>query len=71
MDESLSFPNGKYDDQVDATTIALDAISRQVASPEALDWDIDISGSLNNRWQDISKDSINSKFGPKFKGWGM
>ena len=71
MDESLSFPNGKYDDQVDATTIALDAISRQVASPEALDWDIDISGSLNNRWHDISKDSINSKFGPKFKGWGM
>jgi len=70
MDESLTFPNGKYDDQIDAISIALDALSRHQVMPEALDWDIDISSSLNNRWQDFDG-SINSKFGPKFKGWGM
>lgn len=70
IEETLAFPSGTFDDQVDALSIALDALSRQNVSPDMIDWDVDISQSLNNRWYDF-KDSINSKFRPRFKGWGM
>lgn len=70
IEETLAFPSGTYDDQVDALSIGLDSLSRQNASPDMVDWDIDVSKSLNNRWHDF-RDSLNSNFRPRFKGWGL
>ena len=48
IDEAVSFPSGRHDDQVDAMTIAIDVLSRTSISPESWMLHTDTSQSLNN-----------------------
>jgi predicted phage terminase large subunit-like protein len=75
IDESVSFPNGNHDDQVDATTMAIDVLSRTSISPEAFALHGDATQSLNNV-KDIDQSfgkSLHthiSKAKSKWAGWG-
>lgn len=75
IDESVSFPNGNHDDQVDATTMAIDILSRTSVSPEAFALHGDAAQSLNNV-KDIDQSfgkSLSahiSKAKSKWAGWG-
>ena len=75
IDESVSFPNGNHDDQVDAATMAIDILSRTSISPEAFALHGDAAQSLNNV-KDIDQSfgkSLSahiSKAKTKWAGWG-
>ena len=70
VDECVSFPSGRHDDQVDALSMAVDILSRQAVTPETVFGSLNMGNSL---LQDVSraKDSLSSKLGNSiFKGWG-
>jgi len=75
IDESVSFPNGNHDDQVDAATMAIDILSRTSVSPEDFALHGDASQSLNNV-KDIDQSFGKSlsaqitKAKAKWAGWG-
>lgn len=73
IDEAISFPNGNHDDQVDATVMAIDVLSRTSISPEAWSLHTDTSQSLNNNSQDFGKSLQRSVKGlaAKWNGWGL
>jgi predicted phage terminase large subunit-like protein len=70
VDECVSFPSGRHDDQVDALSMAVDILSRQAVTPETVFGSLTMGNSL---LQDVTraKDSLSSKLGSSiFKGWG-
>ena len=70
VDECVSFPSGRHDDQVDAMSMAVDILSRQAVTPETVFGSLNMGNSL---LQDVTraKDSLSSKLGNSiFKGWG-
>lgn len=74
IDESVSFPNGNHDDQVDAMTIALDVLSRTAVSPDA--WEMHSNPQLslnNNRDKDLGKSLTDTvkKAKATWQGWGL
>lgn len=75
IDESVSFPNGNHDDQVDAATMAIDILSRTSVSAEDFALHGDASQSLNNV-KDIDQSFGKSlsaqitKAKAKWAGWG-
>ena len=74
IDESVSFPNGNHDDQVDAMTIALDVLSRTAVSPDA--WEMHANPQLslnNNRDKDLGKSLADTvkKAKATWQGWGL
>lgn len=76
MAETQQFPGGAHDDQVDALSMALDVLSRQTVGLEALDADLDPTGSLNQAAQrpdhPLRVSSLRTRFKlPGFKGWGL
>ena len=74
IDETVSFPNGNHDDQVDAMTIALDVLSRTSVSPEAWALHSDPAQSLNNSGsKDFGKSLTKMvKAGTAaWRGWGL
>ena len=74
IDEAVSFPSGRHDDQVDAMTIAVDVLSRTSISPEAWSLQTDTSQSLNNIQHKSLGKSLREKFSkdlPKWAGWGL
>jgi len=73
MDETVSFPNGIHDDQVDAMTISIDVLSRTSVSPEAFELSGDVSQSLNSLTDSLGsslRERVSKKI-PKFNGWGL
>tara|TARA_B100000214_G_C23969632_1_gene629445 strand:- start:846 stop:2474 length:1629 start_codon:yes stop_codon:yes gene_type:complete len=75
IDESISFPNGNHDDQVDALTIAVDVLSRTSVSPDAWEMHSNPMLSLNNNQKDMGKSLTQQVWGKKakgsWKGWGL
>ena len=74
IDESVSFPNGNHDDQVDAVTMAIDILSRTSVSPEAWALHADPSQSLTNMGDKDFGKSLFKQVGNKmtnWKGWGL
>ena len=73
IDETVSFPNGNHDDQVDAMVMAVDVLSRTSISPEAWQLHSDTSQSLNNNTPDFGKSLAASVKGvaAKWQGWGL
>lgn len=74
IDEAVSFPSGRHDDQVDAMTIAIDVLSRTSISPESWMLHTDTSQSLNNIETKTFGKSLREAFNksaPKWSGWGM
>lgn len=82
FEEALAFPAAKHDDQMDALSILLDALSKMFAAPEDMDIFAPITSSLQ---QQINQDfdsplfntSINAQFEMnsaktdiEWKGWG-
>ena len=47
VEECVSFPSGKHDDQVDALSMAVDVLSRQSITPEQIFGSMDTGNSLN------------------------
>ena len=71
MDETAAFPNGMYDDQVDAMTIAIDVLSSTAVSPDMIASFTDTFQSLNTNSGMYGKSLRDQKVGtPKFSGWG-
>ena len=73
MDETVTFPNGMYDDQVDAMTITIDVLSRTSMSPEMFEMMTDTSQSLNSLHDSLGsslRERANKDI-PKFSGWGI
>tara|TARA_B000000460_G_C21534586_1_gene402516 strand:- start:493 stop:2124 length:1632 start_codon:yes stop_codon:yes gene_type:complete len=73
MDETVTFPNGMYDDQVDAMTITIDVLSRTSMSPEMFEMMTDTSQSLNSLHDSLGsslRERVNKDI-PKFSGWGI
>jgi len=73
VDETVSFPNGNHDDQVDAATMAVDILSRTSISPEAWALHTDPSQSLSNTEKDWGKSLLKTvnKAATKWRGWGL
>lgn len=75
MDEMVAFPAGTHDDQVDATTMAIDILSRTGLAPSAEDLFSDLGQSLASM-DDQSLNlgqSLNSKLNTsrRWQGWGL
>lgn len=70
LNECQAFPSVKHDDQVDAMTLGLDAMSRMVSHDvEMLNAPLTISSSLNSQFS--SQPSLQNIAGViSFKGWG-
>jgi predicted phage terminase large subunit-like protein len=47
IEECVTFPSSRHDDQVDALAMALDVLSRTALSPEVLSLHVDVGQSLN------------------------
>ncbi len=74
IDETVSFPAGNHDDQVDAVTMAIDILSRTSVSPEAWELHADPSLSLSNQGnKDFGKSLLKTVGGAvsNWKGWGL
>lgn len=70
VEECTAFPAGLHDDQVDALSMAVDILSRQTITPEAMFGSLNASNSLNQEAQ-RNRDSLSAQFGTQmFKGWG-
>jgi len=70
VEECTAFPAGRHDDQVDALSMAVDILSRQTITPEAMFGSLNASNSLNQEAQ-RNRDSLSAQFGTQmFKGWG-
>lgn len=73
IDEMVTFPNGMHDDQVDATTMAIDILSRTSVSPDQLSLHTNPMNSLNNQQADYGKSlykTITNKT-RNWRGWGL
>jgi predicted phage terminase large subunit-like protein len=74
IDESVSFPSGNHDDQVDAATIAIDVLSRTSVSPESWSLHADPMQSLNHaddkNFGKSLQHSVNAS-ASKWQGWGI
>ncbi len=73
IDETVMFPGGNHDDQVDALVIALDVLSKTAVSPDAWELHGDASQSLANN-PDIYGKSLHQTARAKtrkWQGWGM
>ena len=78
MEEAQSFPNGKHDDQIDALSIGLDAISRMGGVDLAMiNSPIELSGSLYSQFEPMGKsiqsewtDTLNKNKERRFSNWG-
>lgn len=76
IDESISFPNGNHDDQVDAMTIAVDVLSRTSVSPDAWAMHSNPMLSLNNNkdktmGKSLSKEILGKGSKSTWSGWGL
>ena len=70
IQECVAFPSAQHDDQVDALTIALDVLSRQMVTPEQLFGDLNANGSLAEQTY-RQRDSLMARFGNRiFSNWG-
>ncbi len=80
-EECLAFPSSSHDDQIDALSICLDALSRMFVSPEEMDINAPINTSLQNQINQHTNypgidHSINKQFTPNmgqdvnWGGWG-
>lgn len=70
VEECTAFPSGRHDDQVDALSMAVDVLSRQTITPEAMFGSLQAGNSLNQEAQ-RNRDSLSAQFGTQmFKGWG-
>jgi len=67
IEETLQFPSGTHDDQVDCMSMGLDILSRTAVTPEEAFGTLTSKGSLNSRrsWTSSSSSSSSSWF-----GWG-
>jgi predicted phage terminase large subunit-like protein len=74
IDESVSFPNGNHDDQVDAITMGIDVLSRTSVSPEAWSLHSDPMQSLNHvddkSFGKSLRRAVNAT-SAKWQGWGI
>ena len=80
MDEAQSFPNGKHDDQIDALSMGLDALSRMAGiNSDMMNVPIQMSASLNanfkqwdNTFDDDKEwlDKARSNADNKWNNWG-
>lgn len=74
IDESVSFPSGNHDDQVDAATIAIDVLSRTNVSPESWSLHSDPMQSLNHtddkNFGKSLQHTVNAS-AAKWQGWGI
>ena len=80
MEEAQSFPNGKHDDQIDALSIGLDALSRMGGiNQEMMNVPIQLSASLNDQFQKYDNtfssskdwiDEVKSDKENKWNNWG-
>jgi len=80
MDEAQSFPNGKHDDQIDALSMGLDALSRMAGiNSDMMNVPIQMSASLNanfkqwdNTFDDDKKwiDKARKNSDNKWSNWG-
>ena len=74
IDESVSFPNGNHDDQVDAVTMGIDILSRTHVSPEAWQLHSSPEQSLNHlddkHFGKSLLSSVNAATS-KWRGWGL
>jgi len=77
MEEAQSFPGGKYDDQIDALSMGLDALSRiSGVSSDMLNVPIALSNSLNAQFAPTSSedgewvDQLKETQKPRFSNWG-
>lgn len=70
--ETLAFPSGDHDDQVDALVIALDVLSRQALMPDMGAFSADMHQSLNSLTPSFgqSLSSLVNRKPLKFMGWG-
>jgi predicted phage terminase large subunit-like protein len=69
LNETQAFPNSKHDDQVDALTMALDALSRvSVGAFDAINTPLEMSTSLFNQFSNVTPITKNSA--KKFSIWG-
>lgn len=70
VDECVAFPSGRHDDQVDALSMAIDILSRQAVTPEAVFGSLSMGNSLLQEMT-RKKDSLSGMLGAKiFRGWG-
>ena len=71
INECVTFPSGQHDDQVDALSIALDVLSRQMVTPEQLFGELGTTGESLNEQTNRQKDSLTARFGKRiFTSWG-
>ena len=77
MEEAQSFPGGKHDDQIDALSIGLDALSRiSGVSNDMLNVPITMSSSLNSQFAPLTTESnewvdrLQEKTKDRFANWG-
>jgi len=69
LNEMQSFPSSKHDDQVDALSIGLDAISRvSVGAFDAINTPLEMSSSLFNQFTNITP--ITKNAAKKYTNWG-
>jgi predicted phage terminase large subunit-like protein len=73
IEETVTFPNGMHDDQVDAAIMAIDILSRTSVSPEQYALQADPMQSLNNQKADFGKSLFKNVAGKarNWKGWGL
>jgi predicted phage terminase large subunit-like protein len=70
MDATVSFPSATHDDDVDALSILLDAISRMHMGVN-FDVQVNIGDSLNTKFTKY-KDSFSRQANhPQWRGWGI
>ena len=72
LNETQAFPTAKHDDQVDALSIGLDAMSRMgIGGPDMINTSLEMSNSLFSQMTSGKVGSLFGKFDPtKFRSWG-
>tara|TARA_A100000164_G_scaffold3884_2_gene3444 strand:+ start:2171 stop:3601 length:1431 start_codon:yes stop_codon:yes gene_type:complete len=74
MDEAQSFPSGKHDDQIDALSMGLEAVSKMGGqASEIMNGPINMASSLSAQFQKHETKewwAADLKVQPQFKGWG-
>jgi len=73
IDEMVTFPNGTHDDQVDATAMAIDILSRTGLTPDEVSLHVNPMQSLNNQAPNFGKSLFKTLSGRarSWKGWGQ
>jgi predicted phage terminase large subunit-like protein len=72
LNETQAFPTAKHDDQVDALSIGLDAMSRMgIGGPDMINTPLEMTNSLFSQMSSGKFANLAGKFDPKkFKSWG-